>query len=60
MELQDRLNQILEKHEGAKYTFDDMKDGRRRLRLELADGDVISGTGATTEEAIAAVEERLK
>ena len=60
MELQDRLHALLEKHEGAKYVFDDLADGRRRLKVELADGDVISGTGANTEEAIAAVEERLK
>lgn len=60
MELQDRLQALLEKHEGARYVFNDLPDGRRRLRIELADGDVLSGTGATTEEAIAAVEERLK
>lgn len=43
----------------APYVITTTPDGGRRLRVIGDDGDVIGGTGATLEDALAAVEQKI-
>lgn len=43
----------------APYVRDTLGDGRIRLRITTDDGDVVSGVGATTDEALTMLEAKL-
>lgn len=43
----------------APYARETLSDGRIRLRVTKDDGDVISGIGATTDEALTMLEAKL-
>lgn len=44
---------------GAPYRLMTLADGRRRVVLNCEDGDVLSGTGDTVEDALAALEAKI-
>lgn len=41
------------------YERQPMEDGTIRMRITKADGDTVSGNGATTEEAVANLESKM-
>lgn len=43
----------------APYEINELPDGKRRVRVRSADGDVIGGTAATVADAIAIVERKV-
>lgn len=43
----------------APYVIETLPDGRRRVRVIGEDGDVVSGVGATLDDAIAALEAKV-
>ena len=52
-------NEQAARHSGAPYVFETLENDSRRLLVRGDDGDVVAGVGATTEAAIAAVEQKL-
>jgi hypothetical protein len=43
----------------APYVRETLADGRIRLRITTDDGDVVSGVGATTDEALTMLEAKI-
>lgn len=56
--LADRLNALAAQYGGA-WTRTPHPDGSIAVRLILADGAVIAGTGATTSDAVTQLERRV-
>lgn len=56
--LADRLNALAAKHGGA-WTRTPHPDNTVAVHLLLADGTVLAGTGATTADAVAQLEQRV-
>lgn len=56
--LADRLNAITAEH-GGYWTRTLLPDRTNVVRLHLEAGDVLSGTGATTADAVAALEAKV-
>lgn len=57
--IDDHGNPVFAEHSGAPYVIMTLPDGGRRLSVIGDDGDVLSGSGATLAEAVAALEAKI-